>query len=299
MFNYHRIGDSATTLFDRAVFSCTKEALDMHVKLIKQNFTLITMSELRKLIDKGSKVDGRYAIITFDDGYYDNYSEAYPVLLDNNVSAVFYLVTDFVGSTVTPWWDDIAFILRCSAGQSYKLPKSNEVIYLDPDNIDKAIQQVIFKAKRIKNFDILQVLDDIRKCFPSAVKELSNKQESLFMSWEHAKEMTENGMEIGSHTLSHRMLAQLSAEEQEQEIKRSKALIEEKLDITIDSIAYPVGRYHCYTQGTCEITDRAGYLIGFNNEPGRNNIINNPFDINRICVDEDDVNQLKFNSIVC
>ena len=52
----------------------------MHVKLIKQNFTLIPMSELRKLIDKGSKVDGRYAIITFDDGYYDNYSEAYPVL---------------------------------------------------------------------------------------------------------------------------------------------------------------------------------------------------------------------------
>jgi len=299
VFNYHRVGDRYSTSFDRAVYSCSKESLDIHLKEIKNNFIVISVVELKKIIDEGNKLQKRYALITFDDGYLDNYTDAFPVLQKNKITAAFYLVTDFMGSMTIPWWDEMAFLLRVSHGKSYTLIGDNEQFYLENNNIDNIIQKIIFKAKRLENHPILEVLDHIRKAFPEAVEQLKKQKNALFMTWEQANKMAVNGMEIGSHTLTHQMLAQLPLIEQNKEIKNSKRIIEDKLSVSVNSIAYPVGRYHCYSEDTCNLSKEAGYLIGFNNEPGRNRVINNHFDINRICVDDDELNELKFSSISC
>ena len=296
VFNYHRIGDAERTKFDRAVFSCTAEALNEHVKEIKKNFTIISSKQLREIIDKNQNINKRYAMLTFDDGYYDNYSEAFPILKQQNVPATFYLPTNFINSNRVPWWDEIAYLLRNSLNEYYQLPGQSTKFHLNEAMIDSTIQKIVFQAKRIKNQTVIEVLSDIRKKFPKAVEQLNNEKSSLFMNWEQAKEMSLNGMEIGSHTMSHQILAQLTDKEQEVEIKESKQVIEKNIGTEVHSIAYPVGRYHCYTEKSCQLSEQAGYIIGFNNEPGQNRIIKDAFDINRTCVDVDDINLLKFNS---
>lgn len=296
VFNYHRIGDVTKTEFDRAVFSCSVAALETHLIAIKNNFEIITSKQLRTIINEASVIKKRYAIITFDDGYYDNYSEAFPVLKKHNVPGIFYLPTEFIDSDKVPWWDEIAYLLRNSSGQSYSLPKQDTKFDLVKLSIDATIQKIIFQAKRIDGINILDVLADIRDKFPQAHEKLQAEENMLFMNWQQAKEMSENGMEIGSHTLSHQILSQLTSDEQKIEITISKEVIEKNIGQEIFSIAYPVGRYHCYTEETCQLSEEAGYIIGFNNEPGKNKTINNPYNINRTCVDANDVDLLKFNS---
>ena len=53
-------------------------------------------------------------LITFDDGYRDNYTLAFPILRKHGVQAVFFLPTAFIGTGKLPWWDVIAYIIKHS-----------------------------------------------------------------------------------------------------------------------------------------------------------------------------------------
>jgi peptidoglycan/xylan/chitin deacetylase (PgdA/CDA1 family) len=301
-FTYHRIGDKNATNYDRAVFSCTAQALEQQIVAIKKNFIIVTPKQLRKIIDTNQLIGNRYAVITFDDGYLDNYSQAFPILKKHNVPGAFYLPTDFIASKKIPWWDEIAYLLRNSCNNSYRLPEQTTTYFLEKNNIDATIQKIIYQSKRLKNISVIEVLEDIRKKFPQALNKLNklnklnNKENILFMNWIQAKEMADNGMEIGSHTESHQILSQLNENQQEEEIQQSKRIIEEHIGRKVHSIAYPVGRYNCYTDKACLISKNTGYIIGFNNEPGKNKTIPNPYNINRISVETNNLNVMQFNT---
>ncbi len=297
VFNYHRIGNVNENQFDRAVFSCSSQMLDIQVREIKNNFKVITSNDLHQLLQKEKKLTKRYAMVTFDDGYIDNYSEAFPVLKKYNVSGIFYIAANFIGSNKIPFWDEIAYLLRNSCGKEYQLPCSNNKYLLKADGLDKTIRQIIFEAKRLKSIPIIDIVKHMREQFPEAYNALKQEKKRLFMEWHHLAELVEDGMEIGSHTLNHRMLSQLNDEEQQEEIIKSKEIIEEKLSTKVLSIAYPIGRYHCFNDYTRLLSQQAGYQFAFNNEPGKNKYVNDRYNINRICVDSSDLNRFKFSTI--
>ncbi|GHE89401.1 polysaccharide deacetylase family protein [Thalassotalea profundi] len=293
-FNYHRIGDKEKNPFDRAIFSCTQNAFEQQVIELKKHFKIINTVELSKLIAHGEIVNDRFAVITFDDGYLDNFTEALPVLKKHKIPAVFYLTTELLESRQITWWDEIAYLLRKAHGMKYQLPNGTLEYTLEKDNIDKIIQRIMSEIKQTKNLSVLTALQDIRSKFPEARTKLLAENHELFMGWEHAEELLKQGMEIGSHTLTHPILTQLEDEQHRKEIVESKAILEKRLNCTINSIAYPVGRYYCYDHNTFEYTAEAGYKIGFNNEPGYHRSIGNALDINRFCVSTNDLNYLKY-----
>lgn len=297
VFNYHRIGDRNTCEFDREVFSCTAQAFEEHCSFIKSYFEVVSLEQLELIIKENRHLEKRYAVFTFDDGYIDNYTVAYPILRKHNISASFYVATDFVGSKLIPWWDEIAFILRHSQGSTYQLPNSSTKYLLIENDLEAVISRIIYDAKRLETVTVLDVLDDIRQKFPDASKELSIKDYQLFINWKQLREMNLAGMDIGSHTLSHQMLSQLPLNLQERELRYSKEIIENSLDSTISSVVYPIGRKHCYTAETCNLAAALGYTFGFNNEPGRILENANSHDLNRYCIGSDSLVELKLTVI--
>lgn len=301
VFNYHRIGKAAGTEFDRAVFSCSSDAFEQHLIAIKENFIVIDTEKLISLIQHDKLIDNRYAIITFDDGYIDNYHEAFPLLKKHHLCASFYIATDFIDLDEIPWWDQIAYLLRHSVNQTYYLIGTNKPFSLVENKIDKVIQQIMTAIKLLTTYNVLDVLNDIKVQFPEANLSLKNIQQKesqkLFMTWPQIKEMSDNGMEIGSHTITHRILSQLANQEQQVEICHSKAIIEGNISKTVSSLAYPVGRYHCYNSQSEEAAKEAGYKIAFNNEAGSHRAVTNHYNINRYCIASDDVNDLKLGCL--
>lgn len=120
VLNHHRIGNSADDDFDPGVFSATPEELDQQIALLKRRFTLVTLEEAIQFANSNGKpASGRCRVLfTFDDGYLDNYTNAFPVLQSHGVQGVFFLCTSLVGSNYVPWWDRIAYITKTS-----KLPR--------------------------------------------------------------------------------------------------------------------------------------------------------------------------------
>ena len=83
------------------------------------------------------------------------------------------------------------------------------------------------------------------------------------LSWSQVQEMRHAGMTIGSHTWSHRNLARLSAADGEDELRRSREVLEERLGERVRAVAYPwgtVGRH--VTEQTFASARRAGYELG-------------------------------------
>jgi len=293
VFNYHRIGDKDSCVFDREVFSCTSEGFEKQCSFIKEHFNVISLEQLEQLISEDKVLDTKYALITFDDGYIDNYTEAFPILKKHSIPASFYVATDFVGGDLIPWWDEIAYILRKSSGLSYQLPSKKNKYHLKSGELESVISRIIYDAKRLSNVTVLDVLADVRDKFPKAASELGYGNHQLFMDWEQLNKMTIEGMSIGSHTLSHQMLSQLSLVLQQRELEESKHIIESQLSTDVSSVVYPVGRKHCYTNETCELAKSVGYTFGFNNEPGRITTRSIPHDLNRYCIGSNSLTELK------
>jgi peptidoglycan/xylan/chitin deacetylase (PgdA/CDA1 family) len=70
-------------------------------------------------------------------------------------------------------------------------------------------------------------------------------------------------MAIGSHTHSHEILSRLSASDQFQELAESRRILQEKLNIPADTLAFPVGGRTAFTADTLGALKRAGYKAGF------------------------------------
>lgn len=88
---YHRIGG-------RDVMSKPAGEFRRDLKYLSRKYECITLSELCKRIQQGTPLKRRTAVVTFDDGYRDNYTEALPVLQEVGIPATFFVSTGFIGT---------------------------------------------------------------------------------------------------------------------------------------------------------------------------------------------------------
>ncbi|MBL7158435.1 MAG: polysaccharide deacetylase family protein [Candidatus Omnitrophica bacterium] len=86
-----------------------------------------------------------------------------------------------------------------------------------------------------------------------------------FLTWEDIREMQENGISIGSHTMSHRWLTSLDKKELKKELVESKAVIERVTGKKVYTLSYPLGRYN---EETKKAAKEAGYIGAVATNPG-------------------------------
>ena len=90
-----------------------------------------------------------------------------------------------------------------------------------------------------------------------------------YMSWENIKQLSDDGMEIASHSLTHKYLNTLNEEDIFNELKNSKIKIEEIIGKDVNSFAYPYGSY---SPKSHQIATEAGYKNICNSKPGLSRI---------------------------
>ena len=80
------------------------EAFERHCRFFRQHFRVVSLRTLVDRLERRLPLD-RHLAITFDDGYLDNFENAKPVLQRLGLPATFFVVTDWMGTAVVPWWD--------------------------------------------------------------------------------------------------------------------------------------------------------------------------------------------------
>lgn len=280
-FNFHRIGDWRKTRFDPCVFSCDEHQLEELIVFFKQSFDIISIQEAVELLQQNNnEVIGKFLVITFDDGYKDNYTKAFPVLEKHNVTACFFIATSLIGNQKLPWWDRIAYNYRQNQFKSIKLSCWPNAIVFNGD--DREYVRNILAAAKASSRSIEEQMNELEQQHPIA-GELPNQE---FLSWQDLNEMISCGMDVGAHSHNHEILANLSQDEIIFELTHSKKLIEQNLPYKVVSFSYPVGSQGTYNEQVTNELVSCGYDIAFNFRPGINvSINNNRYDLRRFSIE--------------
>ena len=272
VINHHRIGNDGGK-FGPSGFTASAEELDEQVAWLKRRLPVVGLDEAIDSVAPGGRKGPRgcRVLITFDDGYRDNYETAFPILRSHGVPGAFFLVTGFTGGGQVPWWDRIAYLLHTAGKRQFTLryPEPLE-IDMDRDGGPRSLRRILDSYKRPANADGVRFLCELEEVSQGKLPPASDR---LFLNWDEAREMLRAGMGIGSHTHTHPVLSQLPPAAQRAELARSRQIVENELAIRCDTLAYPVGNRDSYTGETCAIARETGYRAAFSFHGGANSVV--------------------------
>jgi len=300
VLNYHRIGNPDDDLFDPGVFSATADQFNDQVSYLKRHVSPVTLEEGLSFIDGTKNADRPRCrvLITFDDGYLDNYQIAYPILRSHGIQGVFFLATSMVGTCHVPWWDHIAYLVKTARRRRFSLRYPvGLVVDIEENGLTKSLREILRTYKRPDNADPARF---IRELAEEARGEDPPGTQRRFLNWDEAREMARSGMALGSHTHSHNVLSQLEPDQQCEELSKSRAILKEEIGIEADVLAYPVGAKGSFTHQTQLAARGAGYRAAFSFYGGTNmKHKTSPYDVARIGIGDQSRSRFRVQSPVC
>ncbi|MBW1667343.1 MAG: polysaccharide deacetylase family protein [Deltaproteobacteria bacterium] len=254
IINYHRVGDDSDIFLDKL----DTKTFERQLHYIEERFEIIPLSELAQLLKVGSQ-GSNYAAITFDDGYKDNYTQALPILRKHGIKAAFLPITDVLDRESMLWVDEVRYMIHHSDEKEIWWGEK-QFSLVSPVEKDKTVNRIV---SSLKSSDTGDGINELREsCGCEAPHDLI---ESLYMSWDEVKEISEEGHLIGSHTLSHPDLTKPSLKEARREVVESKKRLEKELEVEVDMFAYPFGASNEETE---RLIESSGYRCGLGTELG-------------------------------
>lgn len=299
---YHRIydvADDAKFPFDIDLISASSAQFRWQMRYIKRHFTPITFATLIDATEGRVKMPKRPIIVTFDDGFEDNYTHAFPILQELGVPATIFVSTGYIGQEDTFWWDRLAYIINHIPPCTLSIPefKFSVTVAGDIAARRRTLYDFIWNVKYLSNPARLQLCEAMEREYGRyfARKDLHMSRP---LSWEQVREMAAAGIEFGSHTVTHPVLTSLTPAEVRYELGESKRTIEQQLQKPVDAVSYPIGRSFAFDKSVVAIACDLGYRLGVSYRRGNNSMSTlEPFGLRRISV-ERFINHADFSSML-
>jgi peptidoglycan/xylan/chitin deacetylase (PgdA/CDA1 family) len=306
ILTYHHIADENPAYqFDPGVADASPAQFKRQLELVARYGTPITIQHLVRALE-GEPLPQNAVMITFDDGYRSCHDVALPLLNEVGLPAVFFIPTGFVSGRRLYWWERIAFVLSTTrlASASIAYPELRTVTARDP----MAQRKLAALVKDTLNLDLERFLNELAQAF-GVEWNLALEQrhaDDIVMTWDHVRALAKAGMDVESHTRTHRVLQTLGRHELHDELAGSKAELEAQIGRPVHAVAYPVGRRVAHITAIREAVHDAGYRLGFTNASGASRIWPRPFanvlptdrfDVRRLSTDRDMSDAMYFTQI--
>ena len=270
---YHRVNDEQDPFFG----SIPVKVFEMQMEVLYRHFNVMHLKELVELMLKNDLPPNAIAI-TFDDGYQDNYKNAFPVLKQLNLPATIFLATGCIGSKTLLWHDYVFDAFRRTNAE-----------YLSINGKKYPLKTLSEKCIAMNTF-----LLDLRTCAPKE-REMRIQQKTIdlgvakatsaieeMLNWQEIQVMSRNNISFGAHTVTHPILTQMPLAEAVDEIVASKNTIEKKLRSPVRLFAYPNGGRNDFNEPIKHSLKDAGVLCGVTTLWGNNDIHTDLFELRRI-----------------
>ncbi len=245
---YHAVVEQAERAIEAGMMPqqlISKSLFEREIDQIAAQFDFLSIDQAIDFLEGKSHLKRDSVLVTFDDGYRGIYDHAYPVLKQKGVPAIFYLCTDYVGTSRLFDHDRLFYLIRKAMQVSLPI----EVLLLQrgipadpaapmaqsaPLEATRRLLEICSKPELEAFMQLLQEKLDVGEAdFPP---------DAAIVGWDAVEEMARGGMRFGSHTAGHCLLTQVDPKVALEELRRSKALLEARLHQKIDHLAYPDGR---------------------------------------------------------
>ena len=262
------------------------EIFEDQMEFIANELNPIGMLELMADRDAGSFTAGSVAV-TFDDGYENNFTTAWPILKKYQIPATIYLTTGYIGNERPFWVDLIEHLFN-----HYPAPiltvqiKEKQFTYRtdSPENKIHSVKDVKEKLKKYPVGVAEETIKRIEEKIPS-LPDWQSVPNFRILNWDQIREMQADYLiTIGSHTVNHNLLSALQPQELEHEVGEARKTIEDVLGVQTNLFAYPNGQENDYNHQSLEYLARSGFTSAVTTIPDLIKIESDPLQLNRYAI---------------
>lgn len=268
-----------------------RETFAKQMAFVKRRFNVLSLEEFTRRMERKIPFDNSSCLITFDDGWKDNFTHALPTLKIHKLPAVVFLPVNFIGERRHFWHEALVhlFVLAVKTSRA------------DPARAER-LREIVARTGCGEIFDlpdealhskIIDVISKYRKgLLPSvvdaALSRLSSELQVVdgdlngtdrFLDWEQVDRMAQEGIEFGGHGAEHRLLSHLSMDEAREDIQRSRDVIDRRIKVTTPTFSYPRGYW---TSQVVELVKASGFRLAFLAKGGSVSCHDDPYTLRRI-----------------
>jgi peptidoglycan/xylan/chitin deacetylase (PgdA/CDA1 family) len=238
---YHRIlpKNDPRYEFEEPGMIVEPDTFKMHLDVLRQEFTMVSLSEWIKRWQQGLSLPENACAITFDDGWLDNYQYAMNTLLEYQVPATLFVVTDYIGTNKIFWPNRLIKLINNDKASLSGIEWLKD--FLEKNSIDRdSTAQFIYSLKNYSDKELENMILEAEKLLGT-----DKPQERALMNWDELINFAQSPLlEVGSHTCNHyRLNSTLNKKETIKEIVDSKLKLQDKMGQNIDLFCYPNGDY--------------------------------------------------------
>src|SRR5215468_32001 len=261
---YHRVlpAGSWTRSFSTDAIIVTPDTFAKHLRFLRKHFRPLGLDAFLAHLADRRRFPPRACLLTFDDGWRDNYEHAFPLLRRSAVPAAIFLPTAFIGSGRRFWQERLSHLLYSMVPdatlRSEPALQALDLERLQESGDDAAKAYVVEFVRTLKHLErarIDAVLDTFDRAMPQSCSGLAAHVD-MHLDWGQVREMQAAGIAFGSHSVSHSILPRLTREEMQRELEDSLHLIADATGARVDTLAYPNGDWDDVTR---ELAGAAGY----------------------------------------
>jgi peptidoglycan/xylan/chitin deacetylase (PgdA/CDA1 family) len=293
---YHRVLPKETKQqsFSHPGIIVSMKTFDTQITFLKKHFNFISAEIFVEHLEQHQLFPDRSCLITFDDGWYDNYENAFPILSKHRIPALIFLSTAFIDSNKLFWQESITSLLYHIYQDYQKNPSGREkyrrllaawqldsILDRQALGLKSYLFDVVsaFKKRKINTSELRTQLEALK------INDHSQPRVDRFMSWKEIREMISQNISFGSHGMNHLRFSEIDEVTMDSELSSSKRMIEEKIGSrTGIYFSYPNGDY---TDLAKEKVAQNGYRAAFGTKPGTVTIKDDRFSLKRINIHED------------
>lgn len=298
---YHRIADVE---IDPQLLCVSPAHFSEHMQVLREFYHPKSLADIYQE-KKAKHFPNQSVMVTFDDGYADNFLVAQNILTAFEIPATVFVTSSMVDNKKEYWWDELerVFLSPNPLPRQLELEINNEIISFEfaselPGSTFKA-WNVLSQSHRYSRQDAyLFLMDFLRKSnFITRENLLSEifawagldrntgRLNNLSVSSKLLSSLPKNGfIDVGAHTVTHPLLSSLPQSEQESEISGSKSDLEKILDRPICTFAYPFGERGDYSEDSIRSAREAGFSCACSNFSGLTTWLTDPFQLPRYIV---------------
>ena len=281
----------------RLVILCYHHAsggdLQQHLLYLRQYYRLLPLEEaLEELYQPRKKELSRrdrrtLLALTFDDGYYDNYTHALVLANELQVPITIFLIPGYIETGKHFWWQEGEHIV--SSAQVKEVTVEKCTYHLDKVDERKKLTQFINTCVRYATSVSAreQFLSTMYQLLAVSSKVTNDENAFLPLTWTEIQKMEESGwVSFGAHTMHHPILAYLTnLQEVQYEVNECRTILELHLKHPVRTFAYPVGKFEHIGEQALLSVQKAGYEWSLTTMSGFNTLHTSPYLLRRLEVD--------------
>jgi peptidoglycan/xylan/chitin deacetylase (PgdA/CDA1 family) len=233
---------------------------------LSNRYDIISLDELHMIMEENTRPKKKFVVFTFDDGYLDNYTLAYPIFKRYNAPFTIYVTTSFPDRDAEIWWYAISDLVEKSESIFYRYDGRD--CYFEAkskqekdDTISELIRRVSNSGSRKREL--------IESIFKDTEVNMRSYVEDMTMTWDQVHELSRDELvTIGAHTVSHPNLRAIGSERAKDEIVNSKKKLELVTGKKVDHFAFPYGHKGAASVKEFELVRRLGFKTAVTTREG-------------------------------